>query len=48
MCTICIPATHRGQKKASESLKLEIHIKPSYECWESNPGPVSTTAKTSL
>lgn len=36
--TMCMPSAHRGQKRASEPLELELQW-ATLRCWELNPGP---------
>lgn len=41
VCIICVPGTHKSQKKVSDLLELETaDCKLPVRCWESNPGPV--------
>lgn len=48
VCIICMPDSHKGQKKASDPLELELQVKPTRRCCEWNPGPARTTTETSF
>ena len=48
LCTICIPAAQRGQKRASDSLKLELQMVVSHHMGAGNQILVSQRAASAL